>query len=85
MKININGDLQDISAMLLSAERYALGRRTYIVEWTCNFIENNLNLITLKDKQVMIQDIEKCNNLGDKCDKKDWEILLQILKNNIKE
>ena len=31
MKININGDLQDISAMLLSAERYALGRRTYIV------------------------------------------------------
>lgn len=85
MKININGDLQDISAMLLSAERYALGRRTYIVEWTCNFIENNLNLITLKDKQVMIQDIEKCNNLGDECDKKDWEILLQILKNNIKE
>ena len=85
MKINIKGDLQDISAMLLSAERYALGRRTYIVEQTCNFIENNLNLITLKYKQVMIKDIEKCNNLGDECDKKDWEILLQILKNNIKE
>ena len=45
MDVKINGKLEDISAMLLSAERYALGRRTYIVDWTCEFIRNNLHLI----------------------------------------
>ena len=33
MTININGTQEDISVMLISAERYALGRRTYIVQW----------------------------------------------------
>ena len=37
MKIKINGKGEDLSAMLLSAERYALGRQTYIVQWTCEF------------------------------------------------
>lgn len=32
MQVEINGKIEDISAMLLSAERYALGRKTYIVE-----------------------------------------------------
>lgn len=85
MKININGDLQDISAMLLSAERYALGRRTYIVEWTCNFIENNLNLITLKDKQVMVRDIENPISYGDECDKICWIKLLEVLKKSLED
>ena len=49
MQINFNGDIVDISAMLVSAERYALGRRTYIVEWTCNIIEHNLHLIKTCD------------------------------------
>ena len=41
MTIDINGNQEDISAMLINAERYALGRRTYIVDWTCEFIRNN--------------------------------------------
>ena len=44
MRTQINGTKSDISAMLLSAERYALGRQTYIVDWTCEFISNNLHL-----------------------------------------
>lgn len=59
MKTQINGTKSDISAMLLSAERYALGRQTYIVDWTCEFISNNLHLILERDKKVMIRDIKE--------------------------
>ena len=80
MQVNINGKLEDISAMIVGAERYALGRRTYIVQWTCEFIKNNLHLITSKNKQVMIRDIENPISYGDECDKECWMQLLEILK-----
>ena len=80
MQVNINGKLEDISAMLVGEERYALGRRTYIVQWTCEFIKNNLHLITNKDKQVIIRDIESPISYGDECDKECWIKLLEILK-----
>ena len=87
MKIEINGNKDDLSAMLVSSVRYALGRRTYIVNWTCEFIENNLDLITLSNKKVMIRDIEYQKNYGygDKCDENDWLRLLNILKKNVEE
>ncbi len=80
MQIKLNGKLEDISAMIVSAERYALGRRTYIVQWICEFIKNNLHLITDKDKQVMIRDLESPISYGDECDKVCWIQLLEILK-----
>ena len=80
MTIDINGKLEDISAMLVGAERYALGRRTGIVSWTCEFIANNMHLLTEKDKRVMIRDIEKAYDYGDKCDERDWKLLLNKLK-----
>ena len=83
--IKINGKIEDISAMILCAERYALGRRTYIVDWTCEFIRNNLHLLTEKDKRVMIRDIKECIYYGDECDKKDWLNLLKILEENLNE
>lgn len=79
MTIEINGNLEDISAMLIGAERYALGRRTYIVQWTCEFIGNNLHLLTEKDKNVMIRDIEQADYYGDECDEKEWKALLSKL------
>ena len=85
MQIKINGKLEDISAMIVGAERYALGRRTYIVQWTCEFIKNNLHLVTNKDKQVMIRDIENSISYGDECDKEFWMQLLKILKMEVKE
>lgn len=81
MKIQINGAKSDISAMLVSAERYALGRQTYIVEWTCEFIANNLHLILEKDKKVMIRDIKH----GWKCDEECWIKLLQVLEKDLLE
>lgn len=80
MKLKFNGDLLDTSMLLVSAERYALGRRTYIVSWTCNVIKNNLHLLTEKDKDVMIRDIENAVNYGDSCDEKEWKELLRILR-----
>lgn len=85
MQIEINGNKDDISAMLLCAERYALGRRTYVVQWTCEFIRNNLHLITNKDKQVMIRDIENPISYGDECDKECWIQLLEVLRKEVRE
>ena len=82
MQVKLNGKIEDISAMLVGAERYALGRRTYMVQWTCEFIKNNLHLITNKDKQVIIRDLEHPISYGDECDKECW---LQLLKKEGKE
>ena len=80
MNIEINGKQEDISAMLVSAERYALGRRTYIVSWTCDFIGDNLHLLTEKDKDVMIRDIEEAKDYGDEWDADCWMKLLKKIK-----
>lgn len=80
MKINVNGNKDDLSMILVSAERYALGRRTYIVHWTCEFIQDNIHLLSDKDRQVMIRDLESAISYGEDCDEKDWKKLLEILK-----
>lgn len=85
MQINFNGNIEDMSAMLVSAERYALGRQTYIVQWTCEIITKNLNLITKKDKQVMVRDIENAISYGDECDRICWIKLLEVLKKSLED
>lgn len=80
MEIKFDGDLSDISMLMVSAERYALGRRTYIVSWTCDVIKNNLHLLTKKDKDVMIRDIESAISYCHNCDTNDWKELLKVLK-----
>lgn len=84
MEINFNGKAEDISMILVSTERYALGRRTYIVGWTCEIIKENMHLLSSKDKAVMIRDIETAISYGDECDKQEWMILLEILRREIK-
>lgn len=80
MQIKFNGEAEDISMILVSAERYALGRRTYIVGWTCEIIKKNMHLLSEKDKQVMIRDLENPISYGDECDKQEWMLLLKKLK-----
>lgn len=74
------GEQTDLSMLLVSAERYALGRRTYIVSWTCDVVKNNLHLLTKKDKDVMIRDIESAISYCHNCDTNDWKELLKVLK-----
>lgn len=85
MLVKINGNKDDLSMILVSAERYALGRRTYIVNWTCEFIEKNKHLLTEQNRLVMIKDIEqqKEYGYGDDCDEKDWKRLLAKLKEEV--
>lgn len=83
MQINFKGDTQDISMILVSAVRYALGRQTYIVSWTCELIKKNVHLITEKDKKVMIEDIEKCENFGNYIDELCWLKLLEVLNKSL--
>lgn len=80
MQIKFNGKAEDMSMILVSAERYALGRRTYIVDWTCEIIDKNMHLLSEKDKKVMIRDIEQAYSYGDECDKQDWMKLLEKLR-----
>ena len=69
MQIKLNGKIEDLSAMIVGAERYALAENIYS-QWTYEFIKNNLHLITNKDKQVMIKRFRKSISYGgDECDK----------------
>lgn len=79
----MNGKKTDLSAMLVSAVRYALGRQTYIVGWTCEFIKNNLHLLEYKDIVIMIEDIKECGYYGHDIDKLEWLKLLNVLENYI--
>ena len=82
-KIEFNGNIDDLSAMLVSAERYAMGRQTYMVKWTCDFISDNLHLLTEKDKSVIIKDIESSIDYGADFDKAEWLKLLDVLKESL--
>ena len=81
--ISFKGSSEDMSMILVTAERYALGRRTYIVDWTCEIIKRNMHLLTEKDKLVMIRDIEGAYAYGDECDEIDWKNLLKFLKEEV--
>lgn len=88
LKLKINGDKTDLSMIIISAARYALGRKTYIVQWTCEFIKNNINLLIEKDLYVMLHDInqqEKSYGLGDNCDIECWHSLRRKLEEEIYE
>ena len=63
------------SEMMVSAVRYALGRRTYIVHDTVNYIKSVLPYLRRKDIHVIYTDIieaEGEHRLGDECDVHDW-------------
>lgn len=56
LKSKIDDDLREI---VISAFRYALGRRTYITYLTCNYIVEHSELVNKRVKEVLLQDLEK--------------------------
>lgn len=66
----------DMQNMLISSIRYAIGRRTYIVSWTINYIIPLLPDFSNKNLAVIWQDLTSAfcepKNLGDSCDMRDW-------------
>ena len=74
--------------MLISAVRYALGRRSYIVSDTCNFVASIKEKLSTKCACIIIRDIEEAFEMyhrsgllcGMECDERDWYRLLEVLK-----
>ena len=75
--------MSDYENIIISAVRYALGRMTYIVNLTVNYVLKDIeeNKLSKKCLYIIKKDIENANDLGMECDKKDWQMLL----NNINE
>lgn len=74
--------LTNYEQMLISAVRYALGRRTYIVGTTCEYVLQELPKLSKECVKIMIMDIKKQGELGYgyECDRTDWIQLLHKLE-----
>lgn len=74
--------------MLISAVRYALGRSTYIVGMTCDFVASVKKKLSKCCVAILIHDINSelemahdlGRTLGDECDERDWVKLLHVLE-----
>ena len=77
---------EDIEFIILGAFRYAMGRRSYIVSTTVDFIMRNIDLVPRGFRELMIDEITMGENgefyyqLGDDCDKQQWLKLREFLK-----
>lgn len=81
-------------SMLISAERYACGRRTYIVGTTVDYLINLLPKLSdwcvdillrdMHDQQGMVNRTGHNELWGDDCDKKYWDRLIVALEGEIK-
>lgn len=68
--------------IVISAERYALGRMTYIVELTVNYVLQEIENDKLSDRCLSIirDDIKNTKKLGMDCDKEQWLKLLDRIE-----
>lgn len=71
--------------IIISAERYALGRMTYIVEITTNYISKEIRRGKLSKSclKIIERDIEDAKDLEMECDKQQWLKLLELIEETI--
>lgn len=74
--------MTDYEQMIVSAERYALGRMTYIVEVTVDYILQEIEDDKLSDQclSLIASDIRNAEDYGMECDKKNWLKLLKRIE-----
>ena len=74
--------MTDYEQIVISAERYALGRKTYIVELTVNYVLEEIENDKLSDRclDVIAEDIRSAKSLGMDCDKAHWLKLLNRIE-----
>lgn len=74
--------MTDYEHMIISAERYALGRITYIVNLTVNYILQEIEDDKLSDSclDVIRKDIKEARDYGMDCDKVLWLKLLDRIE-----
>lgn len=75
-----------LADLIVYAERYALGRRTYAVADVCRAIRTYKDCLSKKTRYVLIKDIESGigaysdGKFGADCDMKEWAEVLKELK-----
>lgn len=74
--------MTDYEHIVISAVRYALGRKTYIVELTVNYILKEIEDDKLPDRclSIIAEDIRNAEDYGMYCDKQCWMKLLQRIE-----
>lgn len=74
--------MTDYEHIVISATRYALGRMTYIVELTVNYILQEIEDDKLSDSclNIIRRDIKETKNLGMECDREQWLKLLNRIE-----
>ena len=74
--------MSDYEHIVISAVRYAIGRMTYIVELTVNYVLQEIEEHKLSEEclDVIAEDIRHTKNLGMDCDKEQWLKLLDRIE-----
>lgn len=74
--------MTDYEHIVISAVRYALGRMTYIVELTVNYILEEIENVQLSDRclDMIREDIKNARDYGMDCDKAQWLKLLNRIE-----
>ena len=90
MKIEI--DSSDFELIILSSMRYCIGRRTYIVNFICDWLKNNWKFLDKNTQSLLYKDLEEeveryyrnpQDNLGDSIDVKNWLDLYFFMVKNL--
>lgn len=72
-EIKIDTQSNSFEAVLISAVRYCIGRRTYmpdvVTRWIKGHCAGALSSLTIG---VLIRDIDEAESLGDECDVRTW-------------
>jgi len=69
--------------LAIPAVRYALGRRTYVVADVCEAIEYHVDLLSSKERAVIVRDIieaEERDDLGGPINADNWRQLRDVLR-----
>ena len=81
--IELDEQLEDI---LISAVRYALGRKTNIVSTTVSVMLPIISKLSMRALIVLLRDIEKAPDYGDdKIDKPYWMLMGQRIERELSE
>lgn len=74
----------NLGEMLNWAVRYALGRMTYAVNDTVNYVLPLIPKLDRRTLSVMQRDIETAPEYGHDCDEADWMRLLHAIREELK-
>lgn len=74
--------MTDYEHIVISAVRYALGKKTYMVGLTVNYILEEIEYDKLSDECLIIirRDIKNAEDYGMECDRKQWIKLLNRIE-----